>query len=226
MQTVEKELLLGGMHQMKSRFDEALRRLRTEKIDLAISLKAAEVQVIVLVQEHSLLVDFSSRDNVLAGKLSEKHAEQKVAVLGYLPVLQGSDTHAQSLHTEWSESVYARVLQEIMDKMGACQQQVKDFKAHLVNVASRKAEIVSSLQSLVSDTHPQHEALMTIFNRKVKRVRKSTAEDEEESEDDEDDDGDDDDDLSDEDAQQETCPPGCDQALYEEVLHTPPWPSL
>lgn len=63
---------------MKGRFDEALDRLRTEKMDLAISLKAAEVQVIVLIQEHSLLVDFSSRDNVLAGKLTEKHDEQKV----------------------------------------------------------------------------------------------------------------------------------------------------
>lgn len=104
--------------------------------------------------------------------------------------------------------------------MGTCQQQVKAFKAQLVNVAKRKTEIVSRLQSLVSDTHPHHEALMTIFNRKVKRVRKSAAEDEEESEDDDDDDGDDDDDLSDEDAQQETCPPGCDQALYEEVLHS------
>ena len=41
---------------MKGRFDEALDRLRTEKMDLAISLKAAEVQVLVLIQEHSLLV--------------------------------------------------------------------------------------------------------------------------------------------------------------------------
>jgi len=68
--------------------------------------------------------------------------------------------------------------QEILDKMSACQQQLKDFKAQLVNVANRKSEIVSRLQSLVNETHPHHEVLMTIFNRKVKRVRKSAAEDE------------------------------------------------
>lgn len=77
---MDKELLLNGIQQMKSRFDEALGRLRTEKLDLAISLKAAEVQVVVLMQEHSLLVDFSSKDNVLAGKLMEKHTEQKVGL--------------------------------------------------------------------------------------------------------------------------------------------------
>ena len=107
--------------------------------------------------------------------------------------------------------------QEILDKMSACQQQLKDFKAQLVNVANRKSEIVSRLQSLVNETHPHHEVLMTIFNRKVKRVRKSAAEDEDDDDDEEDDDGDDDDDLSDEDTPQETCPNGCDQALYEEV---------
>lgn len=66
---------------MKSRFDDALTRMRTEKNELAITLKAAEVQVIVLMQEHSLLVDFSTKDNLLSGKLSEKHAEQKVGLL-------------------------------------------------------------------------------------------------------------------------------------------------
>lgn len=53
-------------------------KLRREKIDLEMNLKAAEVQLLVLVQEHGLLVEFSARDDALAGKLAEKQTEQRV----------------------------------------------------------------------------------------------------------------------------------------------------
>lgn len=98
LQNVDRDLLFGGMQQMKNRFDDALDRMRTEKIDLAISVKAAEVQVIVLLQEHSLLVDFSSKDNVLAKKLSDKHAEQKVNLLTLMPAFVH---HLQAMHREF-----------------------------------------------------------------------------------------------------------------------------
>jgi hypothetical protein len=63
---------------MTTRFDEALMKLRREKIDLEMNLKAAEVQLLVLVQEHGLLVEFSARDDALAAKLAEKQLEQRV----------------------------------------------------------------------------------------------------------------------------------------------------
>lgn len=78
VQGVERDLLLKRIEEMTSRFDEALLKLRREKIDLELNLKAAEVQVLVLMQEHGLLVEFSSRDDTLAAKLAEKQTEQKV----------------------------------------------------------------------------------------------------------------------------------------------------
>ena len=71
-------MLLKRIEEMTTRFDEALMKLRREKIDLEMNLKAAEVQLLVLVQEHGLLVEFSARDSALAGKLAEKQVEQRV----------------------------------------------------------------------------------------------------------------------------------------------------
>lgn len=78
LQGVERDLLLKRIGEMTTRFDEALMKLRREKIDLEMNLKAAEVQLLVLVQEHGLLVEFSARDDALAGKLAEKQVEQRV----------------------------------------------------------------------------------------------------------------------------------------------------
>jgi hypothetical protein len=77
-QGVERDQLLKRIEEMTTRFDEALMKLRREKIDLEMNLKAAEVQLLVLVQEHGLLVEFSARDDALAGKLAEKQGEQRV----------------------------------------------------------------------------------------------------------------------------------------------------
>lgn len=104
-----------------------------------------------------------------------------------------------------------------MRRMHGCQQQLKDFRAQLDAVAKRKAEIIALLDKAVNDSHPQRDALLTIFHRKLKRSRKKVNEDEDDDSDDEDGG---DDDFDDDDAQ-EMCPPGCDQALYDEVCCSP-----
>ena len=76
--------MLKRIDEMTTRFDEALMKLRREKIDLEMNLKAAEVQLLVLVQEHGLLVEFSTRDSALAGKLAEKQAEQRVRYIMHI----------------------------------------------------------------------------------------------------------------------------------------------
>jgi cilia- and flagella-associated protein 44 len=75
---------------------------------------------------------------------------------------------------------------------------------------------MSHLDSTVSDSHPQREALLVIFHRKLKRAKINTSNEEEDDNSDEDD-MDDDDLDSDDGSNQEICPPGCDQALYDEV---------
>ena len=105
-------------------------------------------------------------------------------------------------------------MQEVVKRMTGCQQQVSDFRTQLDTVAKRKADIGTLLDKAADDAHPQRDALLAIFMRKIKRSKKAAAEsDDDESEDDDDLDGDD---FDDDDAQ-EACPPGCEQALYDEV---------
>lgn len=108
-----------------------------------------------------------------------------------------------------------------MKRMGGCQQQLRDLRNQLDAVTKRKAEIITLLDKAVDESHPQREALLTIFHRKLKRSKKQ-ANDEDEDESDEDE-GDDDD--FDDDEMQEICPPGCDQALYDEVRLQQEWVS-
>jgi hypothetical protein len=105
-------------------------------------------------------------------------------------------------------------LQEIVKRVSACQEQLKESRAELDVVAKKKAAIMAALEKVVDEGHPHYQALMAIFNRKIKRSKKKVNEDnEDDSEEDEIDDDDFDDDES-----QEICPPGCDQAIYDEVL--------
>jgi hypothetical protein len=103
-----------------------------------------------------------------------------------------------------------------LGKINSCQLQLKDHRNQLENVAKRKAEIAAYFDSVVNENHPHRDPLLVIFNRKVKRAKKSVANDREDDDDDEDADSDGEDD-SDDDEQQEVCPAGCDQALYDEV---------
>jgi hypothetical protein len=63
---------------MVSVFDEALNKLRGEKLALEADVKAAEIHLLVMWKEYMLLVDFSKKDDILAAKLADKHLEHKV----------------------------------------------------------------------------------------------------------------------------------------------------
>jgi cilia- and flagella-associated protein 44 len=104
-------------------------------------------------------------------------------------------------------------VQEVVKRMNGCQQHIAEFRAQLDTVAKRKAEISGLLDKAVDDSHPQRDALLAIFSKKIKRSKKQAAESEDEESDDDDMDGDD---FEDDDTQ-EACPPGCEQALYDEV---------
>jgi hypothetical protein len=230
---VERHLLLKRIEEMTARFDEALMKLRREKIDLEMNLKAAEVQLLVLVQEHGLLVEFSARDDALAGKLAEKQAEQRVRqcarehCVSHLSVTTrkaemvimatGASTSGPlpPMKIQLPSNPHDKLLQDILSKINSCQLQLKGHRNQLENVAKRKAEIAAYFDSVVNESHPHRNPLLVIFNRKVKRARNNVANDRDaDSDEDADSDGEDD---SDDDEQQEVCPAGCDQALYDEV---------
>jgi hypothetical protein len=78
LQTIQRIRLQKEIQDMVCAFDEALRKLRMEKLSLQVDVKAAEVHLLVMWQEYMHLVEFSKKDEILASKLAEKHQEQKV----------------------------------------------------------------------------------------------------------------------------------------------------
>jgi hypothetical protein len=93
------------------------------------------------------------------------------------------------------------------------QHQLLDLKKQLDNVIKRKGEIAARLEKLIPEGHAHRAALLAVFNRKLKRRTRAAGADDDSSSDD----GEGDDDDSDEDGQQEVCPLGCSQAVYDEV---------
>lgn len=105
-------------------------------------------------------------------------------------------------------------LQEVMKRMAACQEHLKEHRVELDGVSKKKAALLAQLDQVFDEAHPQREALVAIFKRKIKRSKKAAAESEEESSGDEEGD---DEDYDDDDDAQELCPPGCEQACYDEA---------
>lgn len=76
----EMEKLTGEVADMVDAFDEALSKLRREKLALEADLKQAEIKRLVMYQELQLLKDFEKRENALNDKLTAKKAEKKEVV--------------------------------------------------------------------------------------------------------------------------------------------------
>lgn len=76
----EMEKLTGEVADMVEAFDEALSKLRREKLALEADLKQAEIKRLVMYQELQLLKDFEKRENALNDKLTAKMAEKKEVV--------------------------------------------------------------------------------------------------------------------------------------------------
>jgi hypothetical protein len=80
--------------------------------------------------------------------------------------------------------------------------------------SEKMAGLMAEYKSLVPDNNPFNDILTKIFKKKIKRSKGGDDDDDEEEEEEEDED--DDDDYDDE--IEDTCPPGCDVALYDHVL--------
>jgi hypothetical protein len=76
----EMEKLTGEVADMVEAFDEALGKLRREKLSLEADLKQAEIKRLVMYQELQFLKDFEKRENALMEKLSGKLGEKKEVV--------------------------------------------------------------------------------------------------------------------------------------------------
>ncbi|KAK3285967.1 hypothetical protein CYMTET_6449 [Cymbomonas tetramitiformis] len=107
---------------------------------------------------------------------------------------------------------------DILSKISECQEKLEMKKDEVEKLMEKKKQIMAEFDHLVEDANTFREALLKIFNRKIKRIKKKVKDndDEEYDSEDEDDEDEDDEDFDDEE-EEEVCPPGCDQALYEKV---------
>merc|ERR1712054_139672 len=152
-------------------FDEALHELSKERLVLSADLKAAEIRLLVLLQEYEMLQDFEYRDTAMATRLDKCQREKGEVVANV--------TEVQSR------------LKAKREELARCKEQEKELHEEFI--------------ALVPPGHAYHQQLSKIFKRKIKRSKKRDEEDEDEEEDDAEE-------------ADDSCPPGCDTQLHENVL--------
>ena len=114
----------------------------------------------------------------------------------------------ESKHTEKAE---------IVTRVAECQDKLATKKTEIERLLDRDRQIMAEFNAALGENNKFYDVMLKIFKRKVKR-KKQTDGDEDEDEDEEDEDDDDEDYDEDEDEEEEeTCPPGCDPALYDKV---------
>jgi hypothetical protein len=110
---------------------------------------------------------------------------------------------------------------EVVANISDCHSRLQTNSGELEVWVEKDQAIMEEFLKSVPEKNAFHDQLLKIFKKKIKRVKKKAAEDEEDDED-EDSDGDDyeddEDDEEEEDGVDDSCPPGCDSALYESII--------
>ena len=171
-------------------FDSALKELRKEHIPLAADLKAAELRLLLLLQELSLLQTFELKDTSLKIKLDKTRNDQRELdgdlgeCLGRLAAKKGEHLLLVKAH----EQLSADFKQIVPDSHSFVLPLLKAFKRKIKRVKKKNSENANGDEDEDEDCSDEEE---------------DDLDDEEEDEEDEAD---------------ETCPAGCDATLYEHVI--------
>jgi hypothetical protein len=187
----ERKVLLEKTEQTVAAFDEAMYDLCREKLKLDTDLKTAEMRMLTFLGELGMLSEFEKKDQLLSNKMNKAKAEKASVV-----------TDISECHTKL------------------------EAKRKEIEVWQEKDKVIESeFANLVPESNALWPQLFKIFKRKIKRSKKGgggggdgdgsgddsdyeSSDYESESEGDSDEDEDEDD----------SCPAGCDQALYDKVL--------
>jgi len=170
-------------------FDAELRLLRHDKVHLDTKLKNAELRQIILFEELLLLKDFEKRENLLANKALTKMQERE----------------------------------DMEDKVDECQDMLNIKKEEYAKLQEREKTLFTTFSTAIGENNKFEAFLTKVFKKKIKRTKKKQTEegssDEESSDEDSDDDYDSDEegDSDDEELDDSVCPPGCDQAIFDQI---------
>lgn len=109
---------------------------------------------------------------------------------------------------------------ELVSRVAECQEKLTQKKMEIERLLDRDRQIMAEFASALGENNKFYDALLKIFKKKIKR-RKANASGDGDGADDDDEDSDmdsDDDGIDDVDEdEEETCPPGCDPAVYDKV---------
>ncbi|XP_030833850.1 cilia- and flagella-associated protein 44 isoform X2 [Strongylocentrotus purpuratus] len=182
-----QDQLLGRIEELVVNFDAELRLLRHEKFNQDLDLKNADLRRVTLFEELQLLKEFEKRENVLAAKVDIKIKER-------------SDMQA---------------------KVVECQMKLDGKRKDIEKQNEREKALYATFQSSLGENNKFQEFLTKVFKKKIKRAKKKAKtegesdEESDESSDDESDWSSDDDESGEEQLDDSVCPPGCDQALFD-----------
>ncbi|KAK9811670.1 hypothetical protein WJX72_008037 [[Myrmecia] bisecta] len=147
-----------------------------------------------------------------------KQAEIKRLVLYQeLTLLKDSEKREVALNSKLAGKM--EEVGEVVARLEEAQDKLAEKTDELRMLVEKKQMIVTEFDGLVEESHPQREALAKTFNRKIKRAKKKVTgpEADSESESESEDEAYDEADLDFDDEEEEACPPGCDQSLYDKV---------
>ena len=185
----ERDSLLKNINDLIDTFDRDLKELHRVQCATELRIKSAEYKHVLFYQELVHLRVFDKREERLEERRQQKRDELKQNI----SALKTANT-----------------------RLTVAQKDVTRFSA-------QEKAVHSHFNSLMADNNKVEKVLTKIFKKKVVRSKKGAdgeSDSGSDSEDMDDVDGDDEDfDASDEDDEidENICPPGCDQAVYEKV---------
>ncbi|XP_031554688.1 cilia- and flagella-associated protein 44-like isoform X2 [Actinia tenebrosa] len=185
----EQDVLIDNIQNMMKKFDADLRTLRHDKQHLDVALKCADLRQVTLFEEYMLLKEFEKRENVYATKVNTKLTEKE----------------------------------EMQDKVEDCQMKLEAKKQDIEKLLDREKTLYTTFSTAMGENNKFENFLTKVFKKKIKRAKKKAqtekGSDEESDEEDSDEDlsSSDEEDSDAEELDDTVCPPGCDQALFDQV---------
>lgn len=185
----EQDVLIDKITSTLEKFDADLRYLRHDKTHLEVAVKCADLRQVTLFEEFMLLKEFEKRENSFANKVNTKLSEKE----------------------------------EMQEKVEDCQLKLDSKKQDIEKLQEQEKALYNTFSAALGENNKFESFLTRVFKKKIKRAKKKTQAQEGSDEESEDEDSDEDLSSSDEedsDAEElddSVCPPGCDQALFDQV---------
>ena len=145
-----------------------------------------------------------------------KSADMKMLVLHReLDLLQECEIRDRALKDRYEAK--ARERADVVERITECQRRLEAKSEEVDALVESKKAIMVDFDRAVEEGSTFREPLQKIFLKKIKRIKKRSAEDDDDDYDSDDEEDEDDDEDYDDEEEEEACPTGCNQALYEKV---------